>query len=783
MFSKEWFVYVFGRWVVVSGIAGAIVQYLFSDLLRIHTIPAFLLNQLCLACVFWYVDKLIFKRHFKDNLLNFFRFPRIKHAFGLKEQCAMLNREFGDFKSRSSGNEESPALWLNEFVDLVHAVEMTELLLREHKIDIDAEFDRVREENTQKGLYLTAKSPPAAPSPSAQGNDFLALLKKEVVVADGAMGTRLQEKGFARDSCLEHLNCTHPELVASIHAEYLDAGARLIETNTFGANRLKLAKYGLGGKVREINLAGARLARRAAGDKAFVAGAVGPLGRLISPYGNVGLAEAHAAFREQIEALAEGGIDLIIIETMTSLLEAREALLICKETCGLPVICQMSFVDDGATVQGDEAWTSLKQLKRLGADVVGMNCSLGPQEMLQIVANLAGDGQEGLSVQPNAGMPEYKNGSICYPSGPDYFSRYAPLFRHYGARIIGGCCGTTPGHIAAIAGALKSVNQEAIGMTSISVSTLEDGPLLTKCERSAFPAWLSTKPFVTVETSPPKDLNVQKALRDICQLQEAGADAVNVTENPMARMHMSSLAFSALIKQQIALRIIMHFTARDRNLLAIQSDLLGAAALGVDGILALKGDPAGLGDIPYASSVYDVSTEGLIKIIQNMNSGRFMMKEAEGMQPRLEVAVGANPNSPDMKAELERLKGKVDAGAHLIITQAVYDIKNLERFVSGVAALSIPVLVGVLPLKSCRQADYLHNEVPGITIPEALRRAMFSCSGVDAGSKGLEIASAFIADAAAMVSGFYLMPPKNYVNETLQLIGIIKSHDNVKEVK
>jgi len=775
MFSKEWFVYVFGRWVVVSGIAGAVVQYLFSDLLRIHTIPAFLLNQLCLACVFWYVDKLIFKRHFKDNLLDFFRFPRIRHAFGLKEQCAMLSREFSDFRSKASGNEEKPELWLNEFVDLVHAVEMTEMLLREQKIDVDAEFERVRAENTQKGLYRPEKEAPDAKRPAGRGADFLEALKKEVIVADGAMGTYLLGKGFTRDTCLENINCTRPEVIESIHAEYIAAGARLIETNTFGASRQKLAKYGLAEKAREINLAGARIARRAAGEKAFVAGSVGPLGCLISPYGNVSLAEAHAAFREQIAALADGGVDLIIIETMTSLLEAREAVLICRETCTLPIVCQMSFTDEGTTLQGDELLDSLEQLKNLGADVVGMNCTLGPQEMLELVMNIPESFQGFLSAQPNAGMPAHKNGAIVYPSGPDYFARYSSLFQRNGVHMLGGCCGTTPAHIRAIAQALES------SRTSVQRVTASHEPVKKKTSdahrpRSAwFPAWLEKKPFVTVEVSPPKDVNVKRAVQDIQLFKEAGADAINVTENPMAHMHMSSLAFCALVRQQIDQKIIMHFTTRDRNLLAIRSDLLGAAALGIEGILALKGDPASLGDIPYASSVYDVSTGGLIKIIHDMNAGRLRHSGREAFDTPLAIAVGVNPNAADLDEEITRLKQKIDAGAHFALTQAVYDIAALEQFISRIASLNIPVLAGVLPLQSSQQAEYLHNEVPGIAIPDHIRLSMQEAPEGIAVKQGFSIADDFVRSAAGFVSGFYLMPPRGCMEETAELIGLIKS--------
>lgn len=771
MFSREWFVYVFGRWVVVSGIAGAIVQYLFSDLLHIHTIPAFLLNQFCLACVFWYVDKLIFKRHFKENLREFFRFPRIRHAFTLKDQCAMLNREFSDFRTAVSGNEEHPERWIHAFVDLVHAVEMTEVVLREHNINIDAAIEQVRKENQEKGLYGKGRARSVRPS-RKRSVDFLDAIKNGCVIADGAMGTYLLQKGIDRNTCREYLNCSQPDLVFSVHKEYIAAGARLIETNTFGANRVKLAQYGLADKAVAINVAGARLAREAAGDTAFVAGSVGPLGRLIMPYGNLSLAEAHAAFREQICALVEGGVDIIMIETMTSLLEAREAMLVCREVCDLPIVCQMSFADDGTTLHGDGLFEALEQLLSAGAVLVGMNCSLGPEEMFQLVRKLPVQFHGHVAVQPNAGMPQEKNGIISYPTGPEYFSRYAPLLKQHGVRLIGGCCGTTPEHISAIAKVLANPTP-ALEFVMLPQDIPFSSPQPHK-QTGELPSWLQQRPFVTVEVSPPKTIAPPDTLQTIASYKQAGADAINITENPMARIHMSSLAFCALVKQQIPITILLHFTTRDRNLLAIRSDLLGAAALGIEGIVALKGDPASIGDIPYASSVYDVSTIGLIKIISDMNAGRIW--QAHGTDTtRFLIAVGANPCVPDLDTEIERLRVKIKAGAQCIITQPVYDAALLEQFKRRIEAFRCPVIVGLLPLKSSRQAEYLHHEVPGIVIPEHIRQCLQECDGDDAIRKGFESAISLIRETADLADGYYLMPPHNYIQNTLRLIAAIKS--------
>ncbi|MCX8043646.1 MAG: bifunctional homocysteine S-methyltransferase/methylenetetrahydrofolate reductase, partial [Desulfobacterota bacterium] len=732
---------------------------------------AFLLNQFCLACVFWYVDKLIFKRHFKETLREFFRFPRIRHAFTLKDQCAMLNREFSDLRTALSGNEENPERWVHAFVDLVHAVEMTEMVLREKHINIDAAIEQIREENRKKGLY-GSESTKTVRSRRRRSGDFLDAVQKGCVIADGAMGTYLVQKGIDHTTCREYLNCTNPDIIAAVHREYITAGAQLIETNTFGANRVKLAKYGLADKTVAINIEGARLAREAAGDSVFVAGSIGPLGRLIMPYGNVTLADAHAASREQIRALVEGGVDIIMIETMTSLLEAREAILMCQEVCDLPIVCQMSFTSDGTTLHGDGLLEALEQLQAAGATLVGMNCSLGPEEMFQLMQQMPGRFHSILSVQPNAGMPREKNGVITYPTGPAYFGRYASLFRQHGARLIGGCCGTTPDHIRAIARALlettpaiQPVDAEAEPRASSSSFLVQPSPASS---------WFGQKPFVTVEVSPPKDIQVEQTLQAVGRLMEAGADAINVTENPMARIHMSSLAFCSLVKQRFPIKILLHFTTRDRNLLAVRSDLLGAAAIGVDGILALKGDPASIGDIPYASSVYDVSTVGLIKIISDMNAGHVWQTHNINTT-RFLIAVGANPCASDLDVEIERLCTKIEAGAQCVITQPIYDIGVLEQFKHRIDAFHIPVILGLLPFKNSRQAEYLHHEVPGIVIPEHLRQCLRDCTGDDAARKGFDYAVSLIQETAGLVNGYYLMPPQNYMQQTIQLIAAIKS--------
>jgi methionine synthase I (cobalamin-dependent) len=450
MFSKEWFLYVFGRWLVVSGIAGALVQYLFSDLLGIHTIPAFLLNQFCLACVFWYVDKLIFKRHLSKGLSDFFHFPRIKTAYGIREQFDKVDEEFQGFRTKITGNEERPEMWLNEFVDFEHSVEMMERILRERKIDVDREYEKVRRENLEKGYYEIEETKRRAGK--RRDTRFVDVLKKEVLLADGAMGTYIRTKVPDNAVCVESLNLSDPGTVEKVHREYIKAGARIIETNSFSANRFQLKKYGLDRDVRRINLAAAEIAGKAAADTdVFVAGAVGPLGEQISPYGRLSLVDAHNAFRNQIQALIDGGVDVVMLETMSSVLEAKEAVLVCKEMTDIPIVCQLTFTEEGVTVYGDELAGAFVELERLGADVVGLNCFLGPQKMVELLKSLPVSFTGMISVQPNAGLPRYKDGTSEVSESPGYFKKYAQQFRDLGVNIVGGCCGTTPAHIKKMA--------------------------------------------------------------------------------------------------------------------------------------------------------------------------------------------------------------------------------------------------------------------------------------------------------------------------------------------
>jgi len=445
MFSKEWFFYVFGRWVIMSGIAGALLQFFLADKLGIHTIPAFLFNQFLLACIFWYVDKLIFRRHFKETIQRFFRFPRVRTAYNVTEQFDKLDQEFSQLKEKIKGHEKAPSRWLNEFVDVEHSVEMMERILRERSVDVDGEYESVRKQNLKRGIYAPERKAPERRDKSQ--NKFLKAVKEGTLIADGAMGTYLKSKGLKEPVSYEALNLTDADLVKKAHLEYIAAGAGMIETNTFAANRFKLARYGLISKTREINTAGARIARAAAGGNIFVAGAVGNLGRKISPYGDLSLGEAHDAFKEQVQALIDGGVDLIMFETMTSFLEAKEAVVLAKEITHLPIVCQITFTDEGTTIYGDKLTESFEELIKLGADVVGLNCSIGPRKMLELLESIPKTFSGMVSVQPNAGAPRYNDGSTEEAVSPEYFREYAKRYIEWGVNIIGGCCGTSPAYI------------------------------------------------------------------------------------------------------------------------------------------------------------------------------------------------------------------------------------------------------------------------------------------------------------------------------------------------
>jgi methionine synthase / methylenetetrahydrofolate reductase(NADPH) len=597
---------------------------------------------------------------------------------------------------------------------------------------------------------------------------FLSLLKtsSKPLLADGAMGTLLHSRGFPFDQCFDELNLTRPAVVTGIHAEYLEAGAQILLTNTFGANRYKLSKFGLQDKVEGINRAGVELAKKAAAGVALVAGDIGPLGVRIAPFGRVQLEEARAAFAGQVAALTGPGLDLIVIETMSDLYEIQAAVQAVRDTAaGLPIIASITFTRDDRTILGDSPEKAARTLAETGADVIGINCSGGPAQLLRLLKAMRAAVPHAIFwVKPNAGWPEQIGGRIMYPAAPDYFGDYAMAFCEAGAGIIGGCCGTTPQHIAAMRKALDA-NMQGCGSLTFQISdALETPEIPAELEPpSKLAQKLAQGKFViSAEMDPPRGLSTHKLIAGASLLQEAGADVINVADSPMARMRMSAWAVCEIIQRQVGVETTLHFPTRGRNLLRVQGDLLAAHALGLRNIFVVMGDPTSVGDYPEAMDNYDLVPSGLIKLIkQGFNVGVDHSGTSIGQPTTFFVGAALNLNPPEPDQEVRNVRRKIQAGADFFLTQPIYrpeeGIAFLEKYAAKHGPLDKPVLVGVLPLVSARHASFLHNEVPGISIPEQTRRQMES-AGEDGSKVGVELAVELIEAVKSWAQGVYLMP-------------------------
>ncbi|MBK7091055.1 MAG: bifunctional homocysteine S-methyltransferase/methylenetetrahydrofolate reductase [bacterium] len=593
-------------------------------------------------------------------------------------------------------------------------------------------------------------------------NPFLSRLKQGAILGDGAMGTYLYTKGVSFNHCFDHLNLTDPQLIGAIHEEYINAGSDLIETNTYGANRLKLAQHGLEDLVREINYRGVKIARdrrEISGKDILVAGSIGPLGKLIGRFGGLTPAEARSLFSEQATALLEGGVDLFMVETIPDVEELRLAVEEIRKICDLPISGQVSINDDLRTIRGSSPLEVLEAARELKLDILGANCSVGPQRIYDFVALLHGMTDMPLSALPNAGLPKYNEGRFFYVSSPEYFAEYCGKFLNLGVSIVGGCCGTTPDHIRAMRRVIGSFQRVSPTNQSVEVGEeARDRTVITSDARvSDFAAKLGKKFVVSVEIDPPRGANAEKVLKAAAKLKEVGVDAVNIADSPMARTRMSCLAVSGLISAQTKIDVILHFTCRDRNLMGLQSDLIGAHALGVRNILALTGDPPSLGDYPNATAVYDVDAIGLVDIIARLNNGADLAGNPIGSNTEFSIGVAINPTLETLTQELERLERKIAAGAQFAMTQPLYELDVLEQFLERTRNFQIPILLGLLPLQSYRHAEFLHNEVPGIEIPADLRRAM-NDAGKDAAQVGIESCRDLLQRAKGMVQGANLMP-------------------------
>jgi homocysteine S-methyltransferase len=617
---------------------------------------------------------------------------------------------------------------------------------------------------------------------------------ESVVVFDGAMGTMLYARGVFINQCYDELNTRAPDLVRAVHAEYAAAGAEVLETNTFGANRIKLAQYGLEAHTGDFNRAAATLARDVAGDSCLVAGAVGPLGVRLEPYGPTSDEEARAAFAEQMAALKEGGADLFIIETFGDLEEIAQAVHAARDVDPLmPVIAQMTIGIDGRTPFGASPEDVAAWLEGLGADVIGLNCSVGPQGILEGVERMVHVTRRKLSAQPNAGMPRDVGGRAMYMASAEYMATYARHLVQAGAKIVGGCCGTTPEHIRAIADGVRPMAPRLGRHKSPFVATatssaesrvtshesqvavqesraVEPVPFGT---RSKWAAKIAARQFVTsVEIVPPRGVNADKMLADVCRLRDAGVDAVNVPDGPRAQSRMGALMTSLLIEQRVGIETVTHYCCRDRNLLGMLSDLLGASAVGLRNILLITGDPPKMGPYPDATAVFDIDSIGLTNLVNNLNHGLDPGGNPIGEPTAYAIGVGCNPAALDPAVELKRFMYKVEAGAEFAVTQPVFDVAQLERFLREIEPVRIPIVAGIWPLVSARNAEFLANEVPGVVVPEAILQRMRKAndkSREHAVAEGIAIAREMLTQVRDTVNGVQVSAPFGKVDLALQV--------------
>jgi methionine synthase I (cobalamin-dependent)/5,10-methylenetetrahydrofolate reductase len=616
---------------------------------------------------------------------------------------------------------------------------------------------------------------------------FLNALDDRVLVCDGAMGTMLYGKGVFINRCFESLNLTQPEIVVDVHAEYVKAGADVIETNTFGANRMKLRGFGLGDQVREINLAGARLARRAVDQskgEAYVAGAIGPLGVRVEPWGKTGVDEAEAMFRDQAQALLDGKVDLFILETFRDLNEIGAAIAAVRSICNLPIVAQMTTEEEGASLDGAPPEQFAPELIKRGADVVGVNCSVGPAPMLETVERISGIVDVWLSAQPNAGKPRDIEGRNLYLCSPEYMASYARRFIASGVRLVGGCCGTTPEHIRQIALAAKSMapglarhaaGADAKSQGSIKIASQPNArPAVEREEKSMLARKLVNGAFVrAIELMPPRGHAPAQTLEGAAKLAKRGIDVVTIPDGPRSGARMSALSMAVLVQQHAGVEALLQYSCRDRNLLGIQSDLLGAHAMGVRNVLGITGDVRNLGDIPDATAVFDVDSIGLTNVINRLNHGLDIGGQSIGEPTGFHTGVMVNP-SRDLDQELRRLEFKVEAGAEFVVTRPVFDLTAFERFLKRVESMRLPIIVGIWPFESVINAEFMANEVPGVTVPDAIvERMRRTTSAEAAAAEGVLVAREIATAIKGMAAGVQISTPSGRLDAALDVLDVV----------
>ncbi len=610
--------------------------------------------------------------------------------------------------------------------------------------------------------------------------NFLERLNQAPILCDGAMGTLLYAKGIFINRCYDELSISQPDLIRGVHHEYLQAGAEVIETNSFGGNAVRLSRHGLEDKVREINMAAAHLAREATKSfDAWVGGAVGPLGIRIEPLGKTSFAEARTAFREQIAALLEGGVDLIVLETFGYLEEIHQAILAAREVDPrVPLVAQVTIDEDANCLDGASPEIFAPRLAEWGVDVIGCNCSVGPVAMLDAMERVRAATTLPLAAQPNAGIPRSVEGRNIYLCSPEYMASYARKFVAAGVKLIGGCCGTTAEHIREMKSALRvgQARTKAVASAAKGKATPVATPVLPMESRSALGAKLAAGEFATmVEIVPPKGIDIHKEVEGARFLKSVGVDGINIPDSPRASARMSNQALSLLVQREVGIEAILHYTCRDRNVLCIQSDLLGAAATGIRNLICITGDPPKMGDYPDATAVFDVDAIGLVNIVHNLNRGLDIGGNPIGVGTSFVIGVGANPGVPNIDEEIRRFEYKVEAGAEYAVTQPVFDFRLLENFLRRIEHCRIPVLAGIWPLVSARNAEFMKNELR-VSVPDAILERMVSAKSPEAArAEGIAVAREMLLAVRQMVQGAQISAPQGRYSSAVDVLEVLGS--------
>lgn len=591
---------------------------------------------------------------------------------------------------------------------------------------------------------------------------FKKYIKDNLVLFDGAMGTELYNRGIFINTCYDELNLTRPKLITEIHQAYVEAGADVLETNTFGANRLKLQKHGLEDKVYEINNAGAKLAREVAGENIYVAGSIGPLNLRLEPWGPLAEEEARDIFVEQASGLVDGGVDLIILETFSDLHLIQQAIIGIKEKFDIPIIASMTIGNDGNSLFGTPPELFASKMTQWGADVIGINCSVGPKPMLDALEQITEVVNVPISIMPNAGTPVNVEGRNIYLSTAEYFAEYTRRFIQAGAGIVGGCCGTDPTFIKEMRKAIQSIQPRKIIQKNIQVKSEEKlVQAIPTCDKSSLAQKICNGEFVTsVEIVPPRGTDASVPIEQAKLFKEAGVDAINIPDGPRALSRMGASYLSLLIQQQAEIEVILHYACRDRNLLGMVGDLLGAYASGIKNILLITGDPPKMGTYPDATAVFDVDSIGLTNVVNYLNSGSDLGGNPIDKPTGFYIGVGVNPGAIDLDYEIRRFEWKVKAGAEYAITQPVFDNELFFQFMKRIEHVKIPVIAGIWPLVSVRNAEFMNNEVPGASVPDQIMKRMYATkSKEEARELGMEIARETIRELKADIAGVQVSMP------------------------